>query len=486
MYLDFPKIKQYYSNEKLFFITDKDGVIQFIPFDSKYISDFSHDNIIYKLHYLDLFTSQYKKEIKSRVIETLKKKGKKTGQFLVKLNKQSTKNDLYLNINILYNKTGKLKGFFGEIDCKNEKKEKEWLADIEKKYRQLIDNIPLGIYRTTIEGEIIFVNKGFLDIFHFDSALKIKKINIKEFFVDEYYRSASINDWVNKEHYTVEFQAFTKDKEIIWIKDEGRAIKDKNGKIIYLDGILEDISLKKTAEDKLKELNISKDKFLSIISHDLKTPFGQFISATELILDRIDEYDTSQIEKLIRLLNEQAVQSYKLLENLLEWSRSQKGLIKFDPGPICLGTLTNEIIDSLKQMATNKSILVTSSIKKGSFIYVDKYMLSTILRNLISNAIKFTYEHGKVTIASKYFVQKQSPGDKLLEVSVTDTGVGIREEEILKLFRIDTAFSTKGTGKESGTGLGLILCKEFVEKHGGQIRVESEPGKGSIFRFTLP
>jgi len=485
MYIDIPKI-EHYDNEKLFFITDNDGIIQFIPFDNKYISNFSPDNIVYKLHYLDLFLSEYKKEIESRVFETIKKNEKKTGQIEVKLNKQSTNNDLFLNINLLYNKSGKLKGFFGEINSKNEKKEKEWLAEIEKKYRQLIDNIPLGIYRTTIEGEIVFVNKGFLDIFHYENAQEIKKMNIKEFFVDEYYRSASIDNWVSKEQYTIEFQAYTKDRGIIWIKDEGRAIKDRNGKIVYLDGILEDISLKKTAENKLKELNISKDKFLSIISHDLKTPFGQFISATELILDRIGEYDISQIEKLIRLLNEQAEQSYKLLENLLEWSRSQKGLIKFNPKPLCLGTLTNEIIDSLKQMAANKSILVTSTIKKGLFIYADKYMLSTILRNLISNAMKFTHEHGKVTLTSKYFMQKQSPGDKLLEISITDTGVGIREEEISKLFRIDTAFSTKGTSKESGTGLGLILCKEFVEKHGGQIWVESEVGKGSVFKFTLP
>ncbi|MEN8119365.1 MAG: PAS domain-containing sensor histidine kinase [Bacteroidota bacterium] len=485
MYLDIPKI-EHCDNEKMFFITDNDGIIQFISFGSKVVLDSSPDNIVYKLHYFDLFLSKYKKDIESRVFETIKKKERKTGQIPVKLNKQSTKKDLYLILNILYNKTGKLKGVFGELGCKNEKKEKEWLVDIEKKYRQLIDNIPLGIYRTTIEGEIAFVNKGFLDIFHYKSAQEIKKINIKEFFVDEFYRSASINDWVNEEHYVVEFQAYTKNKEVIWIKDEGRAIKDLNGKIVYFDGILEDISLKKTAEDKLKELNISKDKFLSIISHDLKTPFGQFISATELILDKIHEYDTSQIEKLIGLLNEQAVQSYKLLENLLEWSRSQKGLIKFDPGPICLEAITEEIIDSLKQMATNKSISVTSNIKKGLFIYADKYMLSTIFRNLISNAIKFTNEHGKVTISSRYFMQKKSLGDKMLEISVADTGMGIRGEEISKLFRIDTASSTKGTNKESGTGLGLILCKEFVEKHGGQIWVESEVDKGSVFKFTIP
>lgn len=484
MYLDFSNIELQAVNEKLFFITDKDGIIQFISFDYKYISDFSPVNIVYKLHYLELFTTDYKKEIECKVHENFKKKEKQSERFLVQLNNQNTNNDLYLNIHILYDKFGQHKGFFAEIDSKS-KEQTYTIHEIEKKYRQLIDNIPLGIYRTTIEGEIIFVNKGFLDLFQYDSYQEVEKISINNIFVDKNFRSASINEWIKKGRYTVEFQAYKKNKDIIWIKAEGRVIKDKEGKAIYLDGILEDISLKKMAEDKLTELNLSKDKFLSIISHDLKTPFHQFIGATELILDKIGEIDTSHIEKLIRLLNQQAERGYKLLENLLEWSRSQKGLIKFDPKPVSLDMLVNEIIDSHMQIATNKSISVTSKLKNGLFIYADEYMLSTILRNLISNAIKFTNEHGEVIVSSRFFMQKQLPGDKILEVSIADSGVGIREEDIPKLFRIDTTFSTKGTQKEAGTGLGLILCKEFVEKHGGKIWVESELDKGSTFKFTL-
>jgi len=368
---DIPKIKSYDDKEKLFFITDDDGIIQFFSNEHKYILNFFPGNIDDKLHFLQLFTPNCKKEIERRLTEILKKKEKQTGRFLVQLNKQNSKSNSYLNITILQNKSGEQKGFCGEIDC-GIRGETERIAKMKKEYQEL------------------------------------------------------------------------------------------------------------------KELNLSKDKFLSIISHDLKAPFGQFISATQLILDRINEYDTSQIAKLIRMLNKQAVRTYKLLENLLEWSRNQKGLIKFDPEPISLRVLTNEITDSLLQMAVAKSISITSNIKNGLFIYADKYMLSTILRNLISNAIKFTDEHGEVTISTRYLIQKQSLGDKILEVAIADTGVGIREEEIAKLFRIDKVFSTKGTQKEPGTGLGLILCKEFVEKHGGQIWVDSEPGKGSVFKFTIP
>ncbi len=180
------------------------------------------------------------------------------------------------------------------------------------------------------------------------------------------------------------------------------------------------------------------------------------------------------------------INTFTFFVKILGCNICQKGLIKFDPRPVSLGTLINEIIDSHKQMAINKSISVISKIRNGLFIYADEYMLSTILRNLISNAIKFTTVHGEITISSKYFMVKEQPGEKILEISVTDSGIGIEKNVISKLFRIDTSFSTKGTQKEAGTGLGLILCKEFVEKHSGKIWVESEVGKGSTFKFTLP
>ncbi|RLD73619.1 MAG: hypothetical protein DRJ10_17620 [Bacteroidetes bacterium] len=492
MYLDFPEIGLNDDNDKFFFITDANWTIKSIPSVCQHISNYSADKFINKLHYSELFKADYKNEIEQKVLSTIEKKGKQTNSLLVQFNEQIKNNSFQLNIIIIYNENGDFSGLFGVIDYSTEMLN-EMLGNFKKEHHQLINNIPLGIYRTTIDGSVIFANKTLIEIFHYESPKEFKKININNLFVESEYRSVAINQWVNAENYCDEFQAYTKEKEIIWVKDEGKVIKDNKGNVLYFDGILEDISLekkadekRKTSELKLKELNISKDKFFSIISHDLKAPFGQFISATQLILDRIDEFEKTQIEKLINLLNQQAQQSYKLLENLLEWSKNQRGLIKYEPKPLSLGNLINEIIQGLDQMATNKTISVNSSIQSSLIIYADKDMLSSILRNLISNAVKFTEEKGNITISKSFIIPEDPLDEKILEISVTDSGIGIRKEEIDKLFKIDTAFSTRGTQRESGTGLGLILCKDFVEKHGGQIHVESEPGKGSSFKFTLP
>ena len=281
MDIDINNIEQYQENKKMLFITDDDGIIQFMPLDCAYISDFSYEKIVYKLHYLDLFIPKYKREIENEVSETLKRKGKETRSFIVRFNEQSIKKDLYLNLNILYNKEGELKGFLGEIDGKSEHWENKRLTDEERKNWHLIDNIPLGIYRATIEGDIVFANKAFLNIFQYENIQEIKEINLKELYVDKHFRSKLINDCEKKERYVYECQVYTKNKGLIWVKDEGKLIKDQHGRLIYLDGILEDISSKKAEENKLKELNHSKDKLRSIIPHDLTSPFGQFVSATK-------------------------------------------------------------------------------------------------------------------------------------------------------------------------------------------------------------
>lgn len=476
MYLEIPQKTESEHNENIFFITDKHGLIQFISVSCANVLAVEPNTIVFKRYYLDLFELSSKEKIEQKIFDLQKRNKTEVGYFSVKLKTKNNTDGIKLKISLLNNEQGKFKGFLVELKLGAKR------SYTEQEYRKLLDNIPLGIYRTRVDGKIVYVNQSFLDIFHYKSSEEIINNNL---FVDKHYRDSVINKWIQKGDYSAEFNAYTKEGDVICVKDEGKVIKDKEGNAVYFDGILENISKQKEAEVKLQELNISKDKFLSIISHDLKVPFGQFISATELILEKIDEFDIEQIEKLIRLLNDQAVKSYKLLENLLEWSRNQKGLIEFNPQPVSMHTLTSEAIEGLKQLAESKAIVINSSIKQGQFIYADNYMLSTVIRNLISNAIKFTDKNGQINISSRYVFVEDVLGDKQLEVSVADTGVGIRKEDIAKLFRIDTAFSSKGTEKESGTGLGLILCKDFVEKHGGRIWVESELGKGSTFKFTI-
>ena len=236
---------------------------------------------------------------------------------------------------------------------------------------------------------------------------------------------------------------------------------------------------------KLQESNATKDKFLTIISHDLIGPFNILSGFSDILKDSFQEQeDIEEQRKYADYIHQNIQKTYKLLENLLIWARSQKDGLVFQPEKINLYLFCRDIVDLLNESAWKKSIAIENRISKEMIVDADRNMLSTILRNLISNAIKFTPQKGKVTIDAKQIQDQRS--DSYIEISVQDTGMGIAPQLMSKLFHISENISTKGTEKEEGTGLGLILCKEFVEKHGGEIHVESEPDKGSNFKFTLP
>ncbi|MCP5497770.1 MAG: HAMP domain-containing histidine kinase, partial [Leptospiraceae bacterium] len=220
-------------------------------------------------------------------------------------------------------------------------------------------------------------------------------------------------------------------------------------------------------------------KFFSIIAHDLKNPFSNLLNLSEILMYSIKEAKYDGLDRIAKLFYESSNQGYKLLENLLEWSRTQTGSIEYNPKRVDLCEIVARCIVLLKNLSDNKKISLDFNIKEETFVYCDEYMVTTTIRNLISNAIKFTKENGNINV----YMEEQ---DDQITMIVSDTGIGIKKDNIKKLFQIDAGYSTKGTASETGTGLGLILCKEFVEKHGGKIWVESEEGKGSLFKFTLP
>ncbi len=242
--------------------------------------------------------------------------------------------------------------------------------------------------------------------------------------------------------------------------------------------ILAEEALKKS-ESQLKELNATKDKFFNIVAHDLKNPFTSLLGSSELLFQNIHQMDIEKIKKLATILNDSAKSGYAILQNLLDWSRSQTGLIKFNPEKINLRKLIDENILNLELFSANKEIEIHSEVKNDMFIYSDKNILNTILRNILSNAVKFTHRGGKVVVSGLIDHYE-------VIISVKDTGTGISKENIEKLFRIDSKYSVPGTENEQGTGLGLKLCKEFVEKQGGKIWVESIENKGSDFKFSIP
>jgi len=233
------------------------------------------------------------------------------------------------------------------------------------------------------------------------------------------------------------------------------------------------------SENQLKELNATKDKFFSIIAHDLKSPFNSIIGFSNILTSQIEDKDYEGLEKYAGIIQNSSQHAMDLLMNLLDWSRSQTGRMDFSPVSVKISLLVNEVTELLINTADQKSITIYTEVPANLSAKVDKAMINTILRNLLSNAIKFTNTGGEVVISAS---QKSHE----LLICVSDNGIGINQEVIDKLFRIDENHSTMGTNNEEGTGLGLILCKEFVEKHGGKIWVESDVGKGSRFSFTIP
>jgi signal transduction histidine kinase len=222
-----------------------------------------------------------------------------------------------------------------------------------------------------------------------------------------------------------------------------------------------------------------KDKFFSIIAHDLKNPIGSFLNLSEVMFRTFDDFSREEMKEFIEALYESSQNLFKLLDNLLTWSRAQTGKIDFNPENFNLYAIVDSNLSLFKLNAENKKIKLTNNLNPGTYVFADINMINTVIRNLVSNSLKFTNEGGEIKAHSKIH------GD-MLEISVTDTGIGMSEKIKNKLFRIDTHHTSVGTSNEKGTGLGLILCKEFVNRNGGDIRVESEVGKGSTFSFTVP
>jgi len=229
----------------------------------------------------------------------------------------------------------------------------------------------------------------------------------------------------------------------------------------------------------LKQINDSKDKFFTIIAHDLMNPLQSLLLSSEYITGDRHHGDLDRIKEECKDIYNTTKNLIELLQNLLQWARSQSGRIEINPEFIDINLVVEETIDLLANSAKQKDITIVNNIRKSSYPWADLKMVTTIIRNLLSNAIKFTQPGGTVKISSKNL-------DNGVQITVNDTGMGIPPDLIKKLFRIEYRIATEGTSKEQGTGMGLILVKEFIEKNNGRIWIESEYGKGSSFIFTLP
>jgi PAS domain S-box-containing protein len=270
-----------------------------------------------------------------------------------------------------------------------------------------------------------------------------------------------------------------KNKNVIWVDVSARPVFSKSGEMLGVRYSSKDISKLKENELELEKLNATKDKFFSIISHDLKSPFTALMGLSTLLLEEHKLQSDDQREKIISFISEASKKTFRLLENLLAWARSQSGQLVPTQSKENLRLLLQEITDLLSSTAQNKKISLKNTVNDDIWVWVDSNILNTIIRNLISNSIKYTPEFGNITLSTGI-------KDGFAEVAISDTGVGFDDSLLNTMFKIGENISTPGTNNETGTGLGLILCKDFVEKLGGQIWAKSEIGKGSIFYFTIP
>lgn len=295
-----------------------------------------------------------------------------------------------------------------------------------------------------------------------------------QFCVDTY-----VNAFEKREAFLMEYRLKDKFGRYRWIRDFGRPFYDLDDSFSGYIGSCYDITENKEQELKLKELNATKDKFFAIIAHDLRNPFNNVLGLSSLLIDKTGSYPAERVKHVAGQIYSSSRSIYSLLENLLKWSESQIESLKFNPEEFDPILLMEKVIEQVQFLAQEKSITFSTDFQPGLQIYGDKDMIGLILRNLIVNSIKFSYANSVVFISAKMV-------DCGTLISVKDTGIGLSEDIAQKLFKMSENPSTSGTENEKGSGLGLILCKEFIDKHNGEIWAEGRPGNGSTFSFILP
>ncbi|HAQ65448.1 MAG TPA: hypothetical protein DCR43_06320 [Bacteroidales bacterium] len=370
------------------------------------------------------------------------------------------------------------------------------LLESEERYRLISSNVRDVIWGCNKYYEISYVSPAVFHLTGF-SAKELAGASLQAVMTPESFLTLMnrMQDTVRKASQgkknlvgslVVELEHLRRDGSKFYAEINASVVFDDNGRVIGYNGITRDITERRKANDellqsesKLREINASKDKFFSIIAHDLRNPFGALLGFSTALSDRFDDFSDSEKLTIINQLRFSSESAYRLIENLLEWSRTQTNAIEVSPTLFDISLLVNETLRLHSIQAGRKKIELINNLPVKFHVYADRNMIGTVLRNLISNAIKFSLERGTVVVSHE-------TTEELVTILVTDKGIGIPAHNISKLFRIDEKIKTSGTYNEPGSGLGLILCREFILRNGGMIWVESTSGRGSRFSFCLP
>lgn len=376
-------------------------------------------------------------------------------------------------------------------------------------FRLLADNTEDFLWAKNIDNRYIFVNKTMCDRLLMAESINepIGKTDI--FFANREREKHPENpEWHTFGEICADTDTITLEEEkpkqfdefgniqgkFVFLDFHKAPIWDENGNLIGVVGTGRDVTftkelekeksvaleLLKKSEDNLRRINAEKDKFFSIIAHDLKSPFNALLGFTKMMVDDLSSMTQDELQEIASFLSQSATNLYQLLENLLEWSLMQRGITRFDPRTFLLNPLIKDSLAFIQESANKKGIEFSYQISDEIKVYADENMLKSTIRNMATNALKFTATGGKIVILAK------SGNDNGVEISIVDSGIGMGQAMLNQLFRLDGYVSRTGTNGEPSTGLGLLLCNDFVEKHGGAIWVESAVGKGSTFHFNLP
>lgn len=386
---------------------------------------------------------------------------------------------------------GNIIGVIGVVtDITEQKNAERLLKESEIKYKAVADFTYDWEYWLSKENEFIYNSP---------SCERITGYSARDFmnnatFFKQIIHKDDIDKVINHEVHVsetktsdeIDMRIITRQGEVRWINHICHPVYDDSGNYIGKRGSNRDITNRKNAEKiiqelnrELSDLNVDKDRFIALLGHDLKSPFNILLGYSELLKENLRQLHIDEVEDFVDKINTTVKSTYNLLENILLWAREQSGKILFAPQKLSFIEIWMDTLNILKPLADAKDIVINYTATDKISVFADSDMLKTVMRNLVSNSIKFTNKGGVINI-------KAEGGTENVLITVSDNGIGITQDNLLKLFDLGKICTTTGTANETGTGLGLLLCKEFVEKHGGKIWVESEVGKGSNFKFTLP
>lgn len=363
------------------------------------------------------------------------------------------------------------------------------LMESEQNYRTLADSGQTLIWASGTDTHCNYLNSVWLDFR--GQTLEQEKENCfaRNVHPDDQQlrREIYLEAFHCREKFSIEYRLLHKDGEYRWIQDNGSPRYSSTGEFLGYIGQCQDINERKQAElvlqaknEELQRVNAEKDKFFAIIAHDLRSPFNTLLGFTQILVEDSSELKPAEIQKMAKAMRTSATGLYSLLENLLVWSGTQRGTTRFVPVQFLVNDIILENLKLVQESAKLKEIEVDINVPADLMVFADENMIGSAIRNLASNAVKFTPKGGKISISAKLLPEKMA------EISIRDSGMGMSDEMRSKLFKLNENIGRNGTEGEPTSGLGLILCKDFIEKNGGKIWAESEVENGSTFYFTLP